>query len=362
MRRHWQNCLTHFDTGVDDFVDDYFGQADRRCLLVAAAGFDPRARLVTEKLARTMGDRLSALFIREERGNPAASLQAAADSNEAELQKIVATASVARIPIFAEDGAPVGGVRIGEALARHSIAKEVTDVVLDMSALSIGVGYPAARHLLTRCEATAGLSFHVMIASNPELDAKIFAEPTDRAMNVRGFAGGVGPGGDASVARIWLPQLAHRSAAALGKIRAANDDVYKICPILPFPARNPRRPDELIEEYGAQLRDEWQVDARDIIYVSERNPLDSYRTISTLKHRYDRTVSGVYVPQIILSPIGSKVMAAGAMMAAIEHDLTVQYVETLRYEFDQAAADGVEPTDMIVHIWLHGPVYAEYNL
>ena len=71
---------------------------------------------------------------------------------------------------------------------------------------------------------------------------------------------------------------------------------------------------------------------------------------------------GVYVPQLILSPLGSKVMAAGAMMAAIEHELTVQYVETLRYDFDcTAGADESDAREMIVHIWLHGPVYAGYH-
>lgn len=363
MRRHWENCLTHFDTDVSGFVGDYFARENRRCLLVAGAGFDPRARLVAEKLAAAMGDRLSAFLVREERGNQAASLQTAADTNEAELKNLIPNASVVHLPIFADDGAPVGGSRIGEALREFRWPKDVTDIVLDMSALSIGVGFPAARYLLESCEAMRDLSFHLMITSNPELDAGIFGEPADRVMNVRGFAGNVDTGSDAQVARIWLPQLAHRQNSTLAKIRAANDAVYKVCPILPFPARNPRRADELIEEFGAQLRDEWGVDGRDIIYVSERNPLDSYRTISTLKQRYDRTVEGVYVPQLILSPLGSKVIAAGAMMAAIEHDLTVQYVETLRYEFDQTAmADVPEAQDMIVHIWLHGPVYAGYDL
>src|SRR5262249_33683359 len=146
------------------------------------------------------------------------------------------------------------------------------------------------------------------------------------------------------------------------KIRGTHDSIYKVCPIVPFPARNPRRADELLVEYCSALTNEWDVDTRDLIYVSERNPLDCYRTISTLKTRYDKTVEGIFFPQIILSPLGSKVMAAGAMMAAIEHDLSVQYVETLRYEFDGGAATVAGgPPDMAVHLWLHGPVYAGYD-
>ena len=360
MRRHWSNCLTHFDAEVDAFVADYFSAPDRHCLLVAGAGFDPRARLIAERLSRALGSRLSAFLIREERGDPAANLLAAADATEAALRRLIASTTVVRVPIFADDGAPVGGARISEALSELQRPANITDIVLDMSALSIGIGFPAARLLLEMCEASPSLNFHVMVASNPELDALIVGEPTDRAMNVRGYSGRTGTPGDYPVARIWLPQVAPRGGEALGKIWAANRDVYKVCPIVPFPARNPRRADDLIVEYGSQFRDEWGVDTRDIIYVSERNPLDSYRTLSTLKEQYDRTVEGIYEPQLILSPMGSKVMAAGAMMAAIEHHLPVQYVEMLRYEV-VTAAHNPEATEMVVHVWLHGPVYAGYD-
>ncbi len=95
------------------------------------------------------------------------------------------------------------------------------------------------------------------------------------------------------------------------KIGLSVGECYKICPVVPFPARDPRRADGLISEYENELVNEWQVDPRDLVYVSERNPLDCYRTLSTLKERYDKTVNGTFEPRVILSPIGSKVMAAG---------------------------------------------------
>jgi hypothetical protein len=200
-----------------------------------------------------------------------------------------------------------------------------------------------------------------MVGSNPELDARIIDEPSPQAVTVRGFSGRSLASAELPVARVWLPHLAPAKRATLAKIRAQIEGVYKICPVLPFPARDPRRADALIAEYQSELLDEWEVDGRDLIYVSERNPLDAFRTISTLKARYDRTVEEVYTPQLVLSPVGSKVMAAGALMAAIEHELVVQHVETLRYEFNpQVASGGSDLRDMIVHVWLHGPVYSGY--
>lgn len=361
-RPHWSNCITHLDEDVGHFVSSYFGEQHRRCLLVAAAGFDPRSQRVAKTLSDTLGDRLEALFVREERGRPGANLTAKADANEAALRQIVPASQVRRIDVFSDDGAAVGGTRIAAVLGELEIDESITDIVLDMSAISIGIGFPAAKMLLADCEAVDGRSFHILIVSNPELDDQIISEPAERAMPVKGFNGTGHLTGTIDEARIWIPQLAKGRKAALTGIGLSVGDCYKICPVLPFPARDPRRADSLIGEYENELVNEWQVDPRDIVYVSEHNPLDCYRTLTTLKERYDRTVEGTFEPHMILSPIGSKVMATGALMAAIEHDLTVQYLETVRYEFDGAASQEEDsPQDLIVHMLLSGPAYGDYD-
>lgn len=332
MRRHWQNCIVNFDKAVDEFVDDYFADAARKVLLVAAAGFDPRSRRIAAMLARPLGDRLAAFFIREERPGPSDALLERADRNEAALREIVPASEVFQVHVFGDDGAPVGGSGIARVLQAHPVPDGVTDVILDLSALSIGIGFPAAKMLLEDCEAATGRAFHLMIVSNPEMDDRISSVPTDRAGPARGFASDPGVD-DVEPAQIWIPQLAHGRASALAQIGTSIGKFYKICPLLPFPARNPRRADDLLSEFQAELADEWQVDPRDVVYASERNPLDCYRTLSTLKTRFDRTMRGTYEPRLVLSPVGSKVLAAGALMAAIEHGMSVQYLETESFEF-----------------------------
>lgn len=358
MRPHWDNCITHFDEAVDAFIADYFAAENRSCLLVAGAGFDPRTLLVAKRLSAALGDRLEGLFIREDRLDVALDLKDAAAKNEQVLRRLVPRCDVEHVAIFAEDLAPVGGARISRLLNQRTWP-HVTDVVLDLSALSVGIGFPAARLLLEKCEILPQTSFHLMVTSNPELDDRIIGEPSANAMTIRGFAGHPVVSAELPPARVWLPQLAPRKQLVLQKINAGGSG-YKVCPILPFPARDPRRADALLAEYEPEMRNEWQVDSRDLIYVSERNPLDTYRTVSTLKQRYDATFAQVYTPQIILSPVGSKVMAAGALMAAIEHNLVVRYVESLRYDFDRDTSMANAGPDMIVHVWLHGPVYAGY--
>ena len=362
MRPHWSNCITHFDDDARAFVHQYFSHPDRQCFLVAAAGFDPRSLAVAQMLGAALGNRLAGLFVREERARPDKTLKAAADDNETKLRAMVATCDVVSVAVFGDDDAPVGGARIAKIIGDLAIPDFITDVVLDMTALSIGIGFPAARLLLAACEQRPGRSFHILVASNPELDDRIASEPGDRPMAVRGFAGTSHLSGTKPVARMWIPQLARGRGGVLDVVGASVGDAYKICPVLPFPARDPRRADALLAEYQSRLVDEWAVDPRDLVYVSERNPLDCYRTLSTLKDRYQRTVEEVFEPQIILSPIGGKVMAVGALMAAIEYDLTVQYLETVRYDFDHMAPPPSQALpDMIVYLLLSGPAYGDYR-
>lgn len=359
MRSHWANCIANFDVNVDAFVSDYFSDTSKRVLLIAAAGFDPRSRKVTEMLSAALGDRLSAIFIREERPAPSAALVERANKNEEALKKLVPDSTMLWVEIFADDGAPVGGARIVSQLEKYTIPDGVTDVVLDFSALSIGISFPAAKMLLEDCEAATNRAFHLMIVSNPELDDKIACVHSSRPSMARGFAL---PAEEENleVAQVWIPQLAHGSAGPLTQIGIAVGRCYKICPLLPFPARNPRRPDDLITEYGVALR-EWDVDPRDVLYGSERNPLDCYRTLSMLKSRFDRTMMGTYNPRAVLSPIGSKVLAAGALMAAIEHEMAVCYLEVESYELDHAPAVAANLPDTAVHLILSGPLYDSYE-
>lgn len=311
-------------------------------------------------LATTLGDRLSAVFIREERPAPSETLLSAADDNEAALREIVPGCTILQVEIFADDGAPVGGSRIVRLLGQHPVPNDVTDVILDLSALSIGVGFPAAMMLLEDCEAAPNRAFHLMIVSNPELDDRISSVPSSQPSPVKGFSPPVEADGDRELAQVWIPQLAHGRASALTRIGVAVGKCYKICPLLPFPSRNPRRADDLLSEYRSALVDEWEVDPRDVVYASERNPLDSYRTLSTLKTRFDRTMAGTYEPRMVLSPVGSKVLAAGALMAAIEHRMAVQYLETESYAFSGREERPDDPPDLTVHIILSGPIYDSY--
>jgi hypothetical protein len=140
--------------------------------------------------------------------------------------------------------------------------------------------------------------------------------------------------------------------------RTINPD--DVCPILPFPSHDPRAGDSLIAHYLDEFQSGWEVDGRDIIYAGENDPQDLYRTLRRL-HELRRSVfqeTGGSV--VILSPMGNKALAIGALMAAYELEFAVAYVESEGYnpENVRVAADQGRAPELI-HLWLAGDVYAQ---
>ena len=350
----WDPCIAHRENEVEDFLGQHFGRPGRDVFLVAGAGFDPRACAVAARLGTTVGS-LRAVLIREERPNPPRSQVERAGANTTALLAVLTDRQVERIDIFESDGAVVGGRHVIDMLRRQNL-EGVTDVVVDMSALSVGTGFPIVRYFVERIvRGRESANLHLFVTHDPGLDAEIRSRPSDTPGYVHGFKGGSTLFDKTESARLWLPQLASGRRRAL-ELLYDFVDPHDTCPILPFPAANPRLGDVLAEEYLVEIESRWSVDARNIVYADERDPLDLYRTILKLEKRRQAVFAETGGSLLVLSPLGSKVMAVGVLMAALERDLPVAHLEPEGYEFDGSIPSKVDQPD-IIHVWLEGEVY-----
>ena len=354
--RRWDPCVAHRGAEVDAFITGYFGAGARRILFVAGAGFDPRSTAVAARLAGT-GASVRALFIQENRPNPSQGLVERARANTDALLAAITERAVVAVDIFGADGAVIGGRNAIGILGRHKFG-EVTDVVVDVSAMSVGTSFPIIRYFVERIERRRGpANLHVFVAHDPKLDADIRSSPSDAPGYVHGFKGGSTLDGSAAAAKLWLPQLAAGRRGALGRL---HDFVapHDTCPILPFPASNPRLGDALAEEYLTELESGWSVDTRNIVYADESDPLDLYRTILELDDLRKPVFAETGGSLLVLSPLGSKVMALGALMAALERNLPVAHLEPIGYELGPSVPMEIAGPNL-VHIWLEGDVYPQ---
>lgn len=355
----WQDCITHADSETLKFIDEYFSAENKEVLIIAGAGFDPRSTVITEAIA-AVATNVNGIYIREERPNPATELLASADANVTRLHQLLPQCTVLRIDIFdPEDGAVVGAKRLMRQLTKEMQGHgTVTDIVLDLSALSIGISFPLVRYIFESYDQQGGPNIHLFAAEDTALDAAATPEHTDQPMYIPGFSGDAALDDRAQAVRLWIPQLVKGRQEALRRIY---DFVgaKEACPILPFPSRNLRRSDELLEQFVTEVSDTWEVDSRNYIYSAEREPLDLYRTLLRLDDARKRVYEKHGGSLLVLSPIGSKVIALGALLAALERNFPVAYLESISYSFHGPDLVGPRPQWPIIHIWLCGDPYTQ---
>ena len=359
----WERCIHHRGQDAIDFTQEYFKPSKRRVLLIGGAGFDPRSLSVPAQLSACCGDRLTGLFVREERPNATDALRKKADTNDSKLRELIPRVDIFPIEVFDIDNAPVGGRRATRALHERIDLNLITDVVLDCSAISVGVMFPFARYCYEatrRSDRTK--NFHIVVLDDPATDNSIHSTACGKSAPLHTFNGGLALDCNNEAARLWLPQLGTRKREFLNLIF---QDVkpHAVCPIIPFPSRNPRTGDALIQEYGDlfegvsdPMAPTWNVDARDIVYTHEKSPLDLYRSVLRIDDARKRVFSQTG-SQIILSPLGSKAVAIGLLMAALEREFAVVSVESIEYQFVNPDQNSHLPNAELVHLWLHGEAY-----
>ncbi|GLI39586.1 hypothetical protein KI811_16245 [Geobacter hydrogenophilus] len=357
MRYRWDKCIKHYDCDVDPFLKLHFSETHRKVLLIAGAGFDPRAKENVLALHEILGNRLECIFIKEERPEPDPKLVQKANENLDQLTSIYPASTVIAIDIFADDNAVVGGINIIKSLQDISI-DGFTDLIVDFSALSIGVSFPIVKcffDLIVRDELKVNI--HLLVISNPSMDGMICSVPNDRATEIRGFARSDRLYGEADKAKLWLPQL---SGGRKEVLRRIHDSVvpHDVCPIVPFPSGDVKKGDNIVIDFITELESEWRVDKRNYVYADENQPLDIYRTILKIDDQRRPVFQTFGGSVIILSPLGSKLLAIGALMAALERKFPIVYVEALEYTVDWEKVDLLQTdTSKKAHIWLYGEAY-----
>jgi len=364
--RRWERCVCHHGAEVSGFAERHFAELHRRVLLLGGAGFDPRTLTAARFLVRVAGGRLHGVFLREERPEPDSALLTRAERQLAQLQDLVPDAEVIEIPVFEEDGAVGIGRHAVNAVNRLDL-QPYTDLVVDFSALSIGSSFPITKLLLgkvvvagTRSKDTSCVvNLHALLTASPTTDERIMPESSDVVGPVHGFQGRFGLDETTRAARLWIPQLRFGRKTMLARL-FDRVEPHDVVPVLPFPAHDPRLGDRLIKHYEEEFDGRWGVDARSIVYADERNPLDFYRTLLRIDDRRRPVFASTGGSLLVLSPVGSKALALGAMMAAIERDLPILYVEALSYSYEpplDAGNDAEYTEEDLVHVWLHGEAY-----
>ena len=366
-RGKWrEKCIIFYNDCVESFYQQFFRSSTRRCLFIGGAGFDPRSVGILEKLCDSLGDQLHTIVVREERPNPDSELLNRANKNLKVFEKFCSSLIIKEIVIFSDDNAVVGGHNAVRAIEGIDF-QNYTDIVIDMSALSIGISYPIVAFFFQPA-IQANLNLHITVQSNPKFDDAISSQANDRVSAVRGFNLESSFGGREK-AILWLPVLSESNYHSMLLLHREINP-HDICPILPFPSEDPKKGDRIASKFFADITDDWvsvadskwNVEPQSYLYADDRKPLDIYRSIISLDNEWTPVFEALGGSTMILSPSGNKISSMGVLMAALERRFPVMYVEALSYDVDWSKIDDVDTNATeFVHIWLEGEAYSNYE-
>jgi hypothetical protein len=346
----------------DNAVADLWRAAgsDRSSLYIVGEGFDPRM-MVGPKVAAESGAFSSLTVVSMALAAPGGSSPRAkrAQQNLDELKKVVAAQGWGHImlPCPSVNERKFLGKELLSSLIECPAFDPEAHVVVDISALPTSVYFALIGGILKlREEGGFSGEFQVVVTENVEIDSLIDGEgaPDDPAPIVGyGFGVNLEPSPDRPLI-VWSPVL---GAGADAQLEALADRLEpdEICPVLPFPARNPRRDDDLLLGLREQLVDALEVEPSNYIYAHEANPFDLYRALGRLNERYGQAVKGFRDARVVVSIHSSKTLSLGGLLAGYEHRLPVINADPEHYEFDdRRAQEDVLAGSELSCVWLEG--------
>jgi hypothetical protein len=343
---------------VDRVGEVWATRDESRVLLVGGAGFDPRGPIAYECISSACPNPVDIVQVRME---PIPTSASTADLATAARARLEARAAATGGKITDHEVADGFASSMALMLARDFFAANLIDaydeVIVDVSAMPRSVFFPLIRGVLEKCDAGEWLGdFHVVACDNPQLDALVTGDGVEAPTALPGF-GDRAPLTEGGTL-IWVPVLGEGETA---RVAALNEDVSakEVCPVLPFPSADPRRPDDLLAEYRELLFDRMGVEPGNFIYAAESNPFDLYRTVSRLNARYAEDLKPLGETSMILSAHSSKLLSVGVLLTAYEQGLEVRHASPSLYTLEKPElAIALAGSSLLVDLWLTGEPYA----
>lgn len=334
-------------------------------MLVLGVGFDPRCLVALQQLLSIdLPSPLTILRIELPPQSPASdpTTRALAADNLEAFEQITETAEVTVIDYPPVQERINAGPKIAREVADPQRLTDIGHVVIDVSSLPSTIYFPAIKALLLASDLPEeqpehfGGEVQVVACENPVIDAAISELGVSDATVVGGFRSNLDA--DASSMTVWAPVIGEHCHQALRAIHAFLTP-KDTTPILPFPARNPRRADDLLLEHDLELFDEFRVPGSNIIYADERNPFDLYRTLRRLDSDCKEALKPLGSTTLAVSSHSSKLLSLGVLLASYENELPIMAAPASDYSLqDDDQLDGASGENRIACLWLSGAPYS----
>jgi len=341
---------------------------ERNVLIIAGLGFDRRAVLVSQEIvgAGGKGKRDLWLLCYDNGQETTAEQRATVANNDKAFAALFASPrSVSRLKIAMRTDRARSATcqNTKAAISRPDELFAYDDVIVDISAMPRMIALMTLAQLLAlfdgrNANGAQAPNLHVVAAESVTHDLATVEDSLDSdVILLTGFSGRL----DSEALqnpKVWVPILGESQDIRLQRIF---DKVQpdQICPVVPFPTRDPRRGDRIVESHQRILFDEFRVEPRNILYASEYNPFEAYRAIFNTIDRYRSALTDLDDCRVFVSPLSSKLLSVSALLACYDHkqqksgkfDVGIPYVEVAAYG---ASVGDLESERVFTSMWLTG--------
>lgn len=365
--QRWKDAVLESGSDLQNFWQRHLAERKRSILFILAKGFDPRMCIGIEMLLELAGStQLDIDLIEFDEGptSPSRDYIDLVDRNMTRIECLMQKRGAVRrysLKMRSEDGRRITSQGAFQLYRQFKDIEGYSDIILDISAAPRGVYMPLAAKILYLVDQANSqghcppVNFHIMVAENSTLDANIQDEGVEeRADYIPPFRGAMDREATSGEPRIWIPVLGENQRVQLERI---HDLVLpdEICPVLPSPAQDPRRADNLIRDYHGLLFDNWVIEPKNFLYGCERNPFEVYRQIARAICSYRESFIPLGGSKFVLSALSSKLLSISALLVAYDFkaqntDIGIAHVDCHGYR----VVAGPIPKPELSGLWLTG--------
>ena len=349
------------------FWNDYLA-SDRRVKYVVGLGFDPRTVDCLAEIHRCAKSESVDYTVIEYNDASLLNQKLKRDlkSNTESLEALVPRTKWNDATINTTDATKDVSVAASNSVRLDDL-EGYTDLVLDINAMPVNIYFPIVRKIMSWIDAGKKHSpsegrpnLHLVLSENPALDDAIRGKPSDDTIAyVHGFATRLLSQANSELPRVLIPLLGKGREEQLDRIYRQMDGLVEFCPCFPMPSVDPYRSRDLLLGHRNLLADGMGVNSKDYIYCHESDPFDVCKKIYNTAHLYYKLFEPMGGCKIVISPMSSKLMCVGALLAACElltegSEVGVVNVPASRYDVIE---DFEHETSVLHSVCLAGECY-----
>ncbi len=238
------------------------------------------------------------------------------------------------------------------------------EIILDVSSLPRAFYFNIAKALFNKLRDNYKQNLFFAVSENVEIDNEITKNvPIDNIEALRGFKSMLSVESILDRVNILIPLIGEKNVALLRSIYN-HFQPFDMFPVLPFPSKNPRRSDELLQEYHGFFSEKQFTEPQSITYADEQNPFELYRIVSQMISEHQKTLKPISEHVCFgIALLTSKLLSLGALLLGLEHNNCVAIYNVSSTDYNIENSERLKEKNANSEpflMWITGEAYSGY--